>query len=99
VTPPRPLTVNSWVSRSSTAAVCSTTEHPSGLGAHIATDPTGRTDVPGVWAARNVTDLTAHVGALAAAGAFAAAQINADLVGEEAQDAVESYRGVSWAAS
>jgi thioredoxin reductase len=75
------------------------TEHPSGLGAHIGTDPTGRTDVPGVWAAGNVTDLAAHVGASAAAGAFAAAQINADLVGEEAQVAIESYRGVSSAAS
>jgi thioredoxin reductase len=75
------------------------TEHPSGLGEHIAADPTGRTDVPGVWAAGNVTDLVAQVGASAAAGAFAGAQINADLVGEETQDAVESYRGASPAAS
>jgi thioredoxin reductase len=75
------------------------TEHPSGLGEHIAADPTGRTDVPGVWAAGNVTDLAAQVGASAAAGAFAGAQINADLVGEETQRAVESYRDVSLAAS
>jgi thioredoxin reductase len=58
------------------------TEHPSGLGQHIRTDATGRTDVPGVWAAGNVTDLAAQVGASAAGGAFAAAQINADLVVE-----------------
>jgi thioredoxin reductase len=75
------------------------TEHPSGLGEHIAADPTGRTDVPGVWAAGNVTDLAAQVGASAAAGAFAGAQINADLAGEETQGAVESYRGVSSAVS
>lgn len=75
------------------------TEHPSGLGEHLPADPTGRTDVPGVWAAGNVTDLAAQVGASAAAGAFAAAQINADLVAEETRGAVESYRGVSWAAS
>jgi thioredoxin reductase len=75
------------------------TEHPSGLGEHLPADPTGRTDVPGVWAAGNVTDLAAQVGASAAAGAFAAAQINADLVAEETRGAVESYRGVSWVAS
>jgi thioredoxin reductase len=69
-----------------------TTEHPSGLGEHIPTDPAGRTDVPGVWAAGNVTDLTAQVGASAAAGAFAAAQINADLVAEETRCAIEAYQ-------
>jgi thioredoxin reductase len=75
------------------------TGHPSGLGEHIAADPTGRTDVPGVWAAGNVTDLAAQVGASAAAGAVAGAQINADLVAEETQHAVASHRGVSSAAS
>jgi thioredoxin reductase len=59
------------------------TMHPSGLGEHIFTDATGRTDVPGVWAAGNVTDLAAQVGTSAAAGAFAATQINADLVAED----------------
>jgi len=63
-------------------------EHPSGAGEHIPVDATGRTDVPGVWAAGNVTDLTAQVGAAAAGGAFAAAQINADLVTEETREAV-----------
>jgi thioredoxin reductase len=74
-------------------------EHPSGLGEHIPADPTGRTDVPGVWAAGNVTDLAAQVGASAAAGAFAAAQINADLVAEETRAAVESWRSVASTAS
>ena len=43
-------------------------EHPSGMGAHVPADPAGRTEVPGVWAAGNVTDLGAQVGAAAAAG-------------------------------
>lgn len=68
------------------------TEHPSGMGAHIPVDAMGRTEVPGVWAAGNVTDLSAQVGAAAAAGAFAAAQINADLVAEDTRRAVAAYR-------
>ena len=59
-------------------------EHPSGGGEHVpSVDGTGRTDVPGVWVAGNVTDLTAQVGASAAAGAVAAAQINMDLLLED----------------
>jgi hypothetical protein len=49
----------------------------------INVDPTGQTDVPGVWAAGNVTDPAAQVGGSAAAGALAAIRINADLVAEE----------------
>lgn len=70
------------------------TEHPSGLGEHINVDPTGHTDVPGVWAAGNVTDPAAQVGGSAAAGAWAGARINADLVAEETGRAVEDYRGL-----
>jgi thioredoxin reductase len=44
--------------------------------------------VPGVWAAGNVTDLGAQVGAAAAAGALAGAAINAELVEEETLRAV-----------
>lgn len=66
--------------------------HASGLGEHIPADATGRTDVPGVWAAGNVTDLAAQVGTSAAAGAFAAAQINADLAVEDTAKAVAAYR-------
>ncbi|MET7767418.1 NAD(P)/FAD-dependent oxidoreductase [Nocardia sp. NPDC005366] len=66
--------------------------HPSGMGEHIPTDPTGRTEVPGIWVAGNVTDLSAQVGAAAAAGAAAGAQINFDLVTEEIQQAVSARR-------
>ena len=60
------------------------TEHPSGLGEHIEVDSSGRTEVPGVWAAGNLTDPAAQVGGSAAAGALAAIRINADLVAEDA---------------
>src|SRR5215469_8162222 len=69
-----------------------TAEHPAAVGEHIPADPTGRTDVPGVWVAGNVTDLTAQVGGAAAAGALAAAHINADLVIDETRRAVAAYR-------
>ncbi|HET7480071.1 MAG TPA: NAD(P)/FAD-dependent oxidoreductase [Rubrobacteraceae bacterium] len=69
-----------------------TTTHPSGMGERIEADATGRTAVPGVWVAGNVTDPVAQVGAAAAAGAFAAAQINADLVAEDTERAVTAYR-------
>ncbi|MDI1463995.1 NAD(P)/FAD-dependent oxidoreductase [Catellatospora sp. KI3] len=68
--------------------------HPSGMGEHVpVVDPTGRTEVPGVWAAGNLTDLSAQVGAAAAAGALAGAAINADLIAEEARAAVAALRG------
>lgn len=70
-------------------------EHPAGVGLHIPADATGRSEVPGVWVAGNVTDPSAQVGAAAAAGAFAGAQINADLVEEETQRAVAAYRDSS----
>jgi thioredoxin reductase len=69
-----------------------TVPHASGMGEHVVVDATGRTDVPGVWAAGNVTDLSAQVGGAAAAGALAAAQINSDLVLEDVRRAVEDYR-------
>jgi thioredoxin reductase len=59
-------------------------EHPTGVGEHVpSVDGLGRTDVPGVWVAGNVTDLGAQVGASAAAGAMAGAQINMELLQEE----------------
>jgi len=63
-------------------------EHPSGTGEYVPADAAGRTDVPGVWVAGNVTDLTAQVGASAAAGAMAGAHVNADLITEETQAAL-----------
>ncbi|MEU1985462.1 NAD(P)/FAD-dependent oxidoreductase [Nocardia sp. NPDC019395] len=64
------------------------TEHPAGIGSYVPTDATGRTEVAGIWAAGNVTDLSAQVGASAAAGAAAGAQINADLVEEDVRAAL-----------
>jgi len=56
----------------------SATEHP--VGEFVETDATGRTGVPGVWAAGNASDLSAQVGAAAAEGVRVGAQINADLI-------------------
>jgi thioredoxin reductase len=62
-------------------------DHP--MGQHVpATDIGGRSEVPGVWLAGNVTDPSAQVGASAAAGTMAGAQINADLVMAETAAAV-----------
>ncbi|WP_278263266.1 NAD(P)/FAD-dependent oxidoreductase [Nocardia sp. AG03] len=66
--------------------------HPAGFGDHLPADPVGRTTIPGVWAAGNVTDPAAQVGAAAAAGAMAGAQINADLVMTETAAAVAALR-------
>lgn len=68
-------------------------QHPAGVGEHVPCDAVGRTEVPGVWVAGNVTDPVAQVGNAAAAGAAAAAQINADLVAEDTRRAVEVRRG------
>jgi thioredoxin reductase len=56
-------------------------EHPSGAGTHVpSTDPTGRSAVPGVWLAGNVTEPMAQVISAAAAGLHAGAMINVDLI-------------------
>jgi thioredoxin reductase len=62
--------------------------HPSGVGEYVPSEPGGRTEVPGVWVAGNVSDLRAQVGGAAAAGAMAGAEINADLVMAETDAAV-----------
>jgi len=64
------------------------TEHP--LGSFIETDPTGRTALDGVWAAGNVRDLSAMVGAASGHGVFAGAAINADLVDADVREALAS---------
>lgn len=66
------------------------TQNP--MGEFVASDELGRSEVPGVWLAGNVTDMSAQVGAAAARGAFAAAQINADLVVEDTDLAVALLR-------
>ena len=69
-----------------------TVELPGGMGTSIQADEFGRTGVPGVWAAGNVADAKAQVGAAAAAGALAGAQINAELALEDADRAVALVR-------
>ena len=54
-----------------------------GDGDWVAVDPTGRTGVPGVWAAGNVVNPGASVPIAAGAGNLAGAAINADLIEEE----------------
>lgn len=56
---------------------------PHANGEHIPADPTGRTEVPGVWVAGNLTNPMATVVMSAASGSTAGAVINADLVEEE----------------
>jgi thioredoxin reductase len=55
------------------------------------TDPTGRTSVPGVWAAGNVVDPRAQVITAAGAGSAAAIAVNADLVDDDVRSAITSY--------
>ncbi|MER6514176.1 NAD(P)/FAD-dependent oxidoreductase [Nonomuraea sp. NPDC001636] len=61
----------------------------------VVTDRTGRTSVPGVWAAGNVVDPRAQVVTAAGMGSAAAFAVNADLVDEEVLDAVERRRATS----
>jgi thioredoxin reductase len=69
------------------------TDHPSGMGQYIAADPVGRTEVPGVWVAGNVADISATVPGVVGSGSLAGAHINADLVAEETERAVTARRG------
>ncbi|MFJ6573371.1 NAD(P)/FAD-dependent oxidoreductase [Streptomyces sp. NPDC091292] len=61
---------------------------PGGMGRHFTTGTGGTTEVPGVWIAGNVTDPMAQVGASAAAGALAGAQMNADLAAADTDAAM-----------
>jgi len=60
----------------------------------VTTDPTGRTTVPGVWAAGNVVDPRAQV-ITAAAGSAAAIALNADLVNDDVRTVVDTYHRTS----
>ena len=61
------------------------------IGHAIAADPTGATEVPGVWVAGNVTDVMAQVIGAAAAGLRAGAAHNGDLVAEDTRLAVDAH--------
>jgi thioredoxin reductase len=54
----------------------------------VAVDNTGRTSVPGVWAAGNIVDPRAQVITAAGAGSAAAIAVNADLVEDDVRNAV-----------
>lgn len=69
------------------------TEHPMGM--FIETDQMGQTDIPGVWAAGNVSNLGAMISVASGAGVSAGAAINADLVAEDAQAAVLVHAGAT----
>ncbi|MEU0568985.1 NAD(P)/FAD-dependent oxidoreductase [Nonomuraea sp. NPDC005983] len=57
----------------------------------VRTDPSGRTSVPGVWAAGNVVNPRAQVVTAAGMGSAAAIAVNNDLVEEEVARDVEDY--------
>ncbi len=67
-----------------------TADHPSGMGTHIPVDPTGRTSVPGIYAAGNAANPMANVIAAAAEGAMAAHMLNMDLITEDTDLAVRA---------
>jgi thioredoxin reductase len=54
----------------------------------VSVDSTGRTSVPGIWAAGNVVDPRAQVITAAGAGSATAIALNADLVDDDIRDAV-----------
>jgi thioredoxin reductase len=68
------------------------TEHPMGMGSYVATDASGATSLPGVWAAGNVANLTGQVITSAAEGLWAGAQINANLIADDERAALEAHR-------
>lgn len=69
--------------------------HGTVMGTFLPADPTGRTDVPGIWVAGNAGDLSAQVIVAAAQGLKAGAMINADLIEEDTARAVEAQRSVA----
>lgn len=62
------------------------------VGTYIPSDPTGATEVPGVWVAGNVTRLTEQVVGAAAAGLMAAGALNGELITEDTRLAVAARR-------
>ncbi|MEV6981995.1 NAD(P)/FAD-dependent oxidoreductase [Sphaerisporangium sp. NPDC051017] len=65
---------------------------PDNMGRRFASGMAGTTEVPGVWVAGNATDLTAQVGASAAAGALAGSHINALLATADTDAALAAAR-------
>jgi thioredoxin reductase len=65
------------------------------MGQGFASGPAGTTEVPGVWVAGNATDPVAWVGASAAAGALAGAEINKVLAIADTDAALQAMAEVS----
>ena len=65
------------------------------MGRAFASGMAGTTEVPGVWVAGNATELTAQVGASAAAGALAGADINRMLATADTDAALQGIAEVS----
>lgn len=61
----------------------------------VATDGSGRTSVPGVWAAGNVVDSPAQLITAAAAGSSAGIALNHHLLALDIDEAVAAHRAVS----
>ncbi|WP_210590824.1 NAD(P)/FAD-dependent oxidoreductase [Streptomyces sp. GESEQ-35] len=61
---------------------------PDNMGCRFASAMAGTTEIPGVWVAGNATDLTAQVGASAAADALAGSHINAVLAAADTDAAL-----------
>ncbi|MEM1334984.1 MAG: NAD(P)/FAD-dependent oxidoreductase, partial [Actinomycetota bacterium] len=62
------------------------TPHPTGLGTALTTDEFGQTEVPGVWAAGNVTDPMQQVLQAAANGGFVGAMVARQLAATDLDD-------------
>jgi thioredoxin reductase/SAM-dependent methyltransferase len=60
-----------------------TATHPNGLGDFVETDATGETEVPGLYAAGNVTDPSQHIPEAAANGSRVGAMISFSLADED----------------
>ena len=59
----------------------------------VVVDAAGRTSVPGVWVAGNAANARAQVITAAGEGSSAAIAINSDLLGEDLERAVHTFRG------
>ncbi|GHB30509.1 oxidoreductase [Streptomyces xanthochromogenes] len=68
---------------------------PDGMGRRLASAMAGTTEVPGVWVAGNATDLSAQVGASAAAGALAGSHINSVLAAADTDAALAAAQPIT----
>jgi thioredoxin reductase len=84
---PRAIPADELLHALGAASEAGSDDHP-----WVTVDATGRTSIPGVWAAGNIVSPAATVPVSAAAGSTAGAAINADLVADEIRSALERNR-------